>query len=68
MAERRSAPVWPPPWPWPSAQARRYMADLPRLWRTTGPEGRPAIATAAFERIDAIGLDLVLHLTPEAAA
>lgn len=65
--EQEAAAERPLPAP-TAAQARRYLADLPRLWRTAGPEGRRAIAAAAFERIDAIGLDVVLHLTPEAEA
>jgi len=65
--EQEAAAERPLPTP-TAAQVRRYLADLPRLWRTSGPEGRRAIAAAAFERIDAIGLDLVLHLTPEAEA
>ena len=45
---------------------RRYLTDLPRLWRETEPAGRRAIAEAAFDRIDAMGLDLVIHPSPEA--
>ena len=45
---------------------RRYLTDLPKLWRETEPEGRRAIAEAAFDRIDAMGLDLVLHPSAEA--
>jgi hypothetical protein len=46
--------------------ARQYLANLARLWRDTTDEGKRAIAEAAFERIDALGLDLVIHPSAEA--
>ncbi len=45
---------------------RRYLSHPADLWRETTAEGRRAIAEATFERIDAHGLNLVVHLTPEA--
>ncbi len=45
---------------------RRYLTDLPKLWRDTDPGGRRGIAEAAFDRIDAMGLDLVIHPSAEA--
>ena len=47
-------------------EVRRYLTDLPKLWRDTDAEGRRAIAEAAFDRIDAMGLDLVIHPSAEA--
>lgn len=64
-AEERAAAEAPAPGV-TAAQARRYLADLARLWREAPVEGRRAVAAAAFERVDAVGLDLVLRLTPEA--
>lgn len=46
--------------------AREYLGNLWKLWRKTEPEGRRAIASAAFDRIDAIGIDLVLHVSADA--
>jgi hypothetical protein len=54
-------------------QTRRDRARRPPLphrpaeaVRDTEPAGRRAIAEAAFDRIDAMGLDLVLHPSAEA--
>jgi hypothetical protein len=47
------------------AKARHYLANLWELWQDTEPEGRRAIAEAAFDRIDAIGIDLVVHSAPK---
>jgi hypothetical protein len=37
-----------------------------QLWADTETEGRRAIAEAIFNRIDAVGLDLVIHPSAEA--
>lgn len=47
-------------------RARHYLANLWKLWEDTEPEGRRAIAESAFDRIEAIGIDLVLHPSAEA--
>jgi hypothetical protein len=57
--ERASEPVT-------AERARHYLRNLWQLWEDTEPEGRRAIAGAAFERIEAIGLDLVIHPSAEA--
>jgi hypothetical protein len=48
------------------AKARDYLANLWKLWQNTEPEGQRAIAEAAFDRIDALGLDLIVHPSAEA--
>jgi hypothetical protein len=45
---------------------RRSLTDLPKLWRETDPAGRRAIPEAAFDRIEAMRLDLVIHPSAEA--
>lgn len=47
-------------------RARQYLANLSELWEDTEPEGRRAIAEAAVDRIDAMGLDLLIHPSAEA--
>jgi hypothetical protein len=49
-----------------AALARHHLSNLAELWRDTQPEGRRAIAEAAFDRIDVLGLDLVVHPSAEA--
>ena len=44
----------------------RPPSEPPKLWRETTPAGRRAIAEAAFDGIDALGLDLVIHPSAEA--
>lgn len=48
------------------AIAHHYLNNLAELWRDTQPEGRRAIAEAAFDRIDALGVDLIVHPSAEA--
>jgi len=48
------------------AKARHYLANPWKPWEDTEPEGRRAIAEAAFDRIDAVGLDLIVHPSAEA--
>ena len=45
---------------------RRYLTDLAKLWRETDATGRRATTEAALDRIDALGLDLVLRPGAEA--
>ena len=47
-------------------RARHYLSNLWQLWRDTEPQGRRAIAGAAFDRIEVLGLDLVIHTSAEA--
>jgi len=47
-------------------RARRYMENLAELWADTEPEGQRAIAEAAIDRIQAMGLNLVVHPSAEA--
>lgn len=49
-----------------AVKARQYLTNLWRLWQDTEPEGRRAIAEAAFDRIDAVGLDLISYPSAEA--
>ena len=48
------------------AKARHHLANLWKLWQNTEPEGQRAIAEAAFDRIDALRLDLIVHPSAEA--
>ena len=48
------------------AQVRHYLENLSQLWEDTEPEGRKAIAEAAFEQIDAVGLDVTVVPSAEA--
>ena len=47
-------------------RARHYLANLSELWADTEPEGQRAIAAAAVDRIEVMGLDLVIHPSDEA--
>jgi hypothetical protein len=47
-------------------RARHYLEHLSELWADTEPEGRRAIAEAAFDSIEALGTDLVVHPSAEA--
>lgn len=47
-------------------QARHYLANPSELWKVTEPEGQRAIAVATLDRIEAVGLDLVIHPGAEA--
>jgi hypothetical protein len=46
--------------------ARFYLANPAELWNDTPPEGRRAIAEATFDRVEAVGLDIVIHPSAEA--
>jgi len=46
-------------------RARHYLANLSELWAGTEPKGQRAIAEAAVDRIEAVGLDLVIHPSAE---
>ncbi len=46
--------------------ARYYLSNLWDLWRDTEAEGRRAIAEAAFDGIEAMGVSLTLHPSAEA--
>jgi hypothetical protein len=48
------------------AAVRQYLANLARLWRETTVERRRAMAEATFERVDALGLGLVVYPSIEA--
>jgi hypothetical protein len=43
-----------------------YVSNPSVLWKETDALGRRAIAEAAFDRIEALGLDLVIHPSAEA--
>ena len=49
-----------------AAVAHHYLANLAELWADTPSEGRRAIAEAAFDHIDALGIDLVIYPSAEA--
>jgi hypothetical protein len=49
-----------------AAVARHYLSKLSELWADTPSEGRRAIAGAAFDHIDALGIDLVIYPSAEA--
>lgn len=52
-----------------AGEAVAYLQDLPRLWRETDDEGRRALATSLFERIDVLGTAWARgKLTPDAEA
>lgn len=46
--------------------ARHYLENPSELWNDTEPAGQRAIAGATFDRIEAMGLDLVIHPSAEA--
>ena len=44
-----------------------YTRSLPRLWADAGPDGRQALVTAIFARLDVLGFQrLECELTPDA--
>jgi hypothetical protein len=44
-----------------------YLRSLPALWTEAGPEGRRALATALFAKVDVLGYQkMEYELTPEA--
>jgi hypothetical protein len=44
-----------------------YTRSLPRLWADSGPDGRQALVTAIFARLDVLGFQrLEYELTPDA--
>jgi hypothetical protein len=47
-------------------RVRDYLSNLWDLWMDTEPEGRRALAEAAFDRIDALGLSLSVYPSAEA--
>jgi hypothetical protein len=46
--------------------ALHYLANPSERWDETEPEGRRTIAKATFDRIEALGLDIVMHPSAEA--
>ena len=47
-------------------QVRRYLTNPGRLWEETSTEGRRALSEALFNRIDALGPNIVIHASAEA--
>lgn len=43
-----------------------YDSPQAELWEDSTPEGRRTIAETTFDRIEAVGLDLVVHPSAEA--
>jgi hypothetical protein len=44
-----------------------YTRSLPRLWADSGPDGRQALVTAIFARLDVLGFERIEYeLTPDA--
>ena len=67
-AEAEAAVVRPARMP-TAAEARAHREELPNLWAKTSAAGRHAIAEAAFERIDVLGVtDYTFTLTATAKA
>ena len=67
-AEAEAAVVRPARMP-TTAEARAHREELPNLWAKTSAAGRHAIAEAAFERIDVLGVtDYTFTLTATAKA
>ena len=50
-----------------SAEVVAYLRSLPSLWNEAGPEGRQALATAMFAKLEVEGYQkMTYELTPEA--
>ena len=50
-----------------SGEVVDYLRSLPGLWAEAGPDGRQALATALFARMEVLGFEqMVYELTPDA--
>ena len=67
--EERAAKVSVPAEPFPPAEIRRYLEQLPEWWAAVGPEDRKALAETLFAKIRVLGLrKAIIEPTFEAAA
>ena len=52
-----------------SAEALRWLQDLPALWKSRDDSGRRLLTEALFEKVEVLGVESVtIHPTPEADA